>query len=98
MIELFGYRRFTMKIYLDPAGPVYAGPVRDCEAVGPAGIGPRYERQAPRPSGKKKGTGKLARAPIPVPPNSEPVRLDGCPHPFVQTKPDGSAPTLSTPN
>ena len=24
MIELFGYGRFTMKIYLDPAGPVYA--------------------------------------------------------------------------
>jgi hypothetical protein len=24
LIELFGYGRFTMKIYLDPAGPVYA--------------------------------------------------------------------------
>jgi hypothetical protein len=24
LIELFGYGRFTMRIYLDPAGPVYA--------------------------------------------------------------------------
>ncbi len=24
LIELFGYGRFTMKIYLDPAGVVYA--------------------------------------------------------------------------
>ena len=24
LIELFGYGRFTMKMYLDPAGPVYA--------------------------------------------------------------------------
>jgi hypothetical protein len=24
LIELFGYGRFTMRIYLDPGGPVYA--------------------------------------------------------------------------